>query len=145
MSENAFNLVCACLALVLLTTGVGTRLLYCRVQEMRRKRIHPQAAATSTQVAARLDDVQAADNFRNLFEVPVLFFALAAIALATAHIPNWLVNGAWSYVALRFLHSIIHCTYNKVIHRLAVFLISFVLLAGLWAVFVLTLARPVGA
>ena len=145
MSANAPAIVSACLALVLLTAGVGARLLFCRVREMRRKRIHPQAAATSTQMAARLVDVRAADNFRNLFEVPVLFYALAALALAAAHTPDWLVSGAWSYVALRCLHSLIHCTYNKVMHRLAAFLASFALLVGLWIAFVLTLPRPVTA
>jgi hypothetical protein len=139
MTADAATLVSACLALVLLTAAVGARLLFCRVREMRRKRIHPQAAATSVQVAARLEDVRAADNFRNLFEVPVLFYALAALALATAHTPAWLASGAWSYVALRCLHSVIHCTYNKVMHRLAVFLASFALLVGLWLAFFITL------
>jgi len=145
MSANASNIVLSCLALVILTAAVGARLLYCRVREMRRKRIHPQAAATSVQLAARLEDVQAADNFRNLFEVPVLFYALCALALATSHTPAWLVSGAWSYIALRFLHSVIHCTYNKVMHRLAAFLASFALLVGLWVAFFLTLPRPSAA
>lgn len=145
MSANTLNIVSACLALVMLTVAVGARLLYCRVREMRRKRIHPQAAATSVQMAARLEDVQAADNFRNLFEVPVLFYALAALAVATAHTPAWLATGAWSYVALRILHSVIHCTYNKVMHRLAAFLTSFGLLVGLWVAFFLSLPQPSAA
>jgi hypothetical protein len=140
----AGQLVAAALAMVLLTFVVGGRLLYTRVDEMRRKRIHPQAAATSAQMAARLENVQAADNFRNLFEVPVLFYALVAMALATAHIPDWLVTGAWAYVALRVAHSVIHCTYNRVYHRLAVFMASFLLIVGLWVAFYLTLAPPGG-
>jgi hypothetical protein len=139
MTANVTQLVVACLSLVLLTFFVGARLLYARVQEMRQKHIHPQAASTSVQMAARLENVQAADNFRNLFEVPVLFYALAAIALATSHTPGWLVNGAWAYVALRALHSLIHCTYNKVMHRFAAFLASFALLVGLWVAFFVTL------
>jgi hypothetical protein len=144
MSSNAVLLVAAALALVIVTFLVGARLLYTRVQEMREKRIHPQAAATSVQMAARLVNVQAADNFRNLFEVPVLFYALVAMALATAHIPGWLVTGAWAYVALRVAHSFIHCTYNRVYHRLAVFMASFLLIVGLWIAFYLTLAPPGG-
>lgn len=127
------------LALVLLTMVVGARLLFCRVREMRRKRIHPQAAATSVQMSARLEDVQAADNFRNLFEVPVMFYALCAVSLGVHHTPAWLVAGAWSYVLLRVIHSFIHCTYNRVMHRLAAFLGSFALLVGLWVAFVLSL------
>ena len=43
---------------------------------------------------------------------------------------------AWLYVALRVVHSLIHCTYNKVYHRLAVFLPGFGLLVGMWIGFV---------
>ena len=139
MTANASHLIGALFALVLLTAVVGAYLLFTRVQEMRQKRIHPQAASTSVQMAARLENVQAADNFRNLFEVPVAFYALVAVALATHQTPGWLVLGAWVFVALRVLHSIIHCTYNRVMHRLSVFLASFGLLVALWVSFFLSL------
>ncbi len=145
MTPHAAALVAPTLAMVLLTCVVGAYLLYSRVTEMRAKRIHPQAAANSLQMAARLENVQPADNFRNLFEVPVLFYALVAIALATQHVPPWLVSGAWAFVALRVLHSAIHCTYNKVMHRLAAFMGGFALLVGLWVAFFLTLPAGRGA
>ena len=140
MPLNSLHLIASCLALVALTTIVGGLMLFTRVIEMRRKRIHPQAAATSVLMAARLENVQPADNFRNLFEVPVLFYALVAIALATRHVPVWLVTCAWLYVVLRVLHSAIHCSYNKVYHRLAVFMASFGLLIGMWVYFFISLA-----
>jgi hypothetical protein len=140
MPHNTVQLVYACLAMVLLTLAVGGFMLFTRVREMRLKRIHPQAAATSVTMGARLENVQPSDNFRNLFEVPVLFYCLVAVALAVARIPDWLVAGCWLFVALRVLHSLIHCTYNRVMHRLAVFLASFGLLAGLWIKFVVSLA-----
>jgi hypothetical protein len=62
-----------------------------------------------------------------------------AVALATNQTPGWLVAGAWAFVALRVAHSFIHCTYNKVMHRLAVFLASFGLLVALWVSFFLSL------
>ena len=105
-------------------------MLYSRVQEMRQKRLHPQTAATPNTMAANLENVQAADNYRNLFETPVLFYALVACAVAAAYVPPWLVIGAWCYFGLRVVHSIIHCTYNRVMHRLAVFAIGFALLVG---------------
>ena len=43
-------------------------------------------------------------------------------------------------MALRVLHSFIHCTYNQVYHRLGVFLAGFVLLVGMWVVFFVALA-----
>lgn len=132
MTANAVQLVGAALALVVLTGCVGILLLFRRVREARAKRIHPQAMSTSTKMAVRLEDVQAADNFRNLFEVPVLFYALVAVALAIQQTPSWLVVGAWAFVALRVVHSAIHCTYNKVYHRLVAFAGSFTILMALW-------------
>jgi hypothetical protein len=137
------QLVATALAMVLLCFAVGGLLLVRRVREARAKRIHPQAMATSTQVAARIEDVRAADNFRNLFEVPVLFYALVAVALATRHVPDWLVAGAWTFVVLRIAHSAIHCTYNRVFHRLAAFATGFALLVAMWIGFFASL--PVSA
>ena len=140
MPLNSLHLIASCLALVALTTIVGGLMLFTRVIEMRRKRIHPQAAATSVLMATRFENVQPADNFRNLFEVPVLFYVLVAIAVATKHVPTWLVACAWLYVVLRVVHSAIHCSYNKVYHRLAVFMASFGLLVGMWVYFFVSLA-----
>ena len=139
MSPNALHLLLATLGMVLLTFIVGTRMLYSRVQEMRRKRLHPQTAATAHTLSGRLENVQAADNFRNLFETPVLFYALVACAIGVSHVPPWLVIGAWCYFGLRVAHSLIHCTYNRVMHRLAVFTLSFVLIVVLWVVYVVAL------
>ena len=139
MPANSVHLVAALVALVLLTFLVGGLVLFKRVQESRQKRIHPQAVSTSVKMAARFENVQASDNFKNLFEVPVLFYALGSVALATHHIPSWLVVGAWVFVILRAVHSAIHCSYNKVVHRLTAFLFSFALLVGLWISFFLTL------
>jgi hypothetical protein len=140
MPLNHIQLIAACLAMVLLAVAVGGAMLLTRVREMRRKRIDPRAIADSSKMAAHLEDIRVADNFRNLFEVPVLFFALAAIALATGYVPDWLVACSWVYFALRLLHSSIHCTYNKVYHRLAVFLTSFGLLVVMWVAFFVALA-----
>ncbi len=129
---NAQHLVAACSALVVLVFIVGLRMLQVRMSEMKEKRIHPQATATSLQMAAKLQSVQPADNFRNLFETPVLFYALMAVAIGTGYAPGWLIAGAWAYVALRVVHSFIHCTYNTVMHRFAAFGISFLLLVVMW-------------
>ena len=145
MPLNSLQLIAACLALVLLTTAVGTLMLFTRVQEMRRKRIHPQAASDSVKMAAKLENVQPADNFRNLFEVPVLFYGLAAVAVAAGNVPSWLGTSAWLYVALRVLHSIVHCTYNKVYHRLAIFMASFGLLVAMWVSFFVSLSSKSAA
>lgn len=139
--NNTALLLASCLAMILLTFAVGVRLLFVRTNEMREKRVHPQSASTSLQMASKLQNVQAADNFKNLFEVPVLFYALVAVALAVSHTPGWLVAGAWLFVVSRVAHSYIHCTYNKVMHRFPIFLLGFGVVVGLWVAFFFTLPQ----
>jgi hypothetical protein len=82
---------------------------------------------------AQLTRTGAADNFRNLFETPVLFYT-AALAIYASHVESLAhVALAWAYVVLRVVHSAIHCTYNKVVHRLCAFIASFAVLAAIWA------------
>jgi hypothetical protein len=99
---------------------------------MRSKRIHPQQVATSSQMAARLTNVGAADNFRNLFEMPVLFYAAVLTIYAAALTSPFYVVLGWLYVVFRIAHTLIHATYNKVMHRLYAFGSSFIVLAVLW-------------
>ncbi len=131
--SGAQSLVLASASLVFLTFLVGLRLVYVRVREMRERRISPQSVATSGERAARLADSRASDNFNHLFEVPVLFYALTATALAIGHIPDWLPVLAWLFVVLRVLHSLIQCSYNKVMHRFPVFLAGFAVVIVMWA------------
>ena len=122
------------LAMVALTLCVWLRLFATRVDEMKRGRIHPQAVALSAQAAARLADSRAADNFRNLFELPVLFYLALVIAAMTSQV-TWATLGlAWMFVALRVAHSVIQCGYNKVMHRFRVYFSGGLVLWALWAV-----------
>lgn len=122
------------LALVLLTFVVALALLVRRVRAMRAGRIHPQAVAAARDMAAKVDDQRASDNFRNLFETPVLFYA-AMLATIALHGGSWpLLVLAWVYVALRVAHSLVHCTYNKVMHRFPLFVASMVVLLVIWCV-----------
>jgi hypothetical protein len=129
------QLVAACASLVVLTGVVGLRMLIVRVREMRARRIHPQSIALSAQRAQRLEDSRASDNYNHLYELPVLFYALCLAAIATGHIPAWLPPLAWLFVVLRGVHSVIQCTYNKVMHRFAVFLAGFLLVFAMWVAY----------
>ena len=128
-------IVLPAIALVLLTAVVWVRLYVDRIRELRQRRIDPQALATSASAGQTMQRVQASDNFKNLFEVPVLFYALCAVLVSTQQVSAFFVIGAWVYVALRCLHSFIHLTYNRVMHRFAVYVLSTVILFVLWAVF----------
>jgi hypothetical protein len=126
-------------AMVGLTALVWVKLYADRLREMRARRISPQSVATTRAAASKLENTNAADNFRNLFEVPVLFYVWCiAIALTGGSTPG-LVVAAWTYVGLRALHSLIQVTYNRVIHRFLAYVASTLLLFGLWAALVMRL------
>lgn len=122
------------LAMVFLTFVVLGVMFKRRVVQMKRDRIHPQAVATSAQSSALYTDVAPADNYRNLFEMPVLFYLALVTAALTEQVTPLVLGLAWSYVGARVLHSAIHCTYNKVMHRFRAFLLSVFALLALWAV-----------
>lgn len=125
-----------CSALVGVTALVWFKLYADRLGEMRAKHIDPQALSTVRAAAGKLDKTQAADNFRNLFEVPVLFYLLCVAIVLTGGSTPGLVSAAWGYVVLRALHSVIHVTYNRVVHRFLAYVASTLLLFGMWVAFV---------
>jgi len=128
-------------AMVALTIVVWLRMYFRRIAQMQRERIHPQAVATSAQSAERLTDSAAADNFRNLFELPVLFYLALVVAVHTGQVTALTLALAWLFVALRIVHSSIHCTYNKVIQRFYAYVLGGVVLWVFWSVLAIGLLR----
>ncbi len=129
---NARAMLWPVLALVALTFGVMLVMYVRRVREIRARGIHPQSLASALAMSTKLEDVSAADNYRNLHEAPVLFY-VAALAVAVTGMTDALTVGlAWAYVAARVVHSAIHVTYNRVMHRFQAFAASQALLALLW-------------
>jgi len=133
------DILLPCAAMVLLTAVVWVRMYVVRIAEIREKQIDPQSVRSSALGAGLLERVEAADNFENLFEVPVLFYALCACLAASDHVTPLFVVGAWLFVALRALHSFIHLTYNRVMHRFYAYAAGTVLIFALWGVFALRL------
>ena len=122
------------LALVALTAIVAVTMYRRRIGEMRGRRIHPQKLALSAGIASSLEDTRAADNFRNLFEAPVLFY-VAVLTIYAAQLTNPLHVGlAWAFVVTRVAHSTIHCTYNRVMHRFAAFAVGLLLQFAIFGV-----------
>jgi hypothetical protein len=80
-------------------------------------------------------------NVINLYEMPTLFYAGTAIAVATGHSGVILVGLGWTYFALRCLHTAIHVTSNKVLWRFRAFAASWLVLVAYWVVLGVGLAR----
>ena len=64
------------------------------------------------------------DNLKNLFEIPVIFYALALYLFVTATVDATYVGAAWVFVIFRILHSAVHCTFNLVMLRFYLYLVS---------------------
>ena len=125
----------------MLTAAVVARLYQTRIAEFRARKINPQLLKTSHTAAGVLEDVAAADNFRNLFEVPVLFFAVClALAITELATPIQLFL-AWMFVGLRAAHSVIHITNNRVLHRFTAYSLSTLCVFAMWVLFAISLWR----
>ena len=71
-------------------------------------------------------------NFNNLFEVPTLFYAGGAVYLVLDQAGQLPIISAWIFVAARVMHSIIHLSYNNVLHRLVIFAIGNLSVLVIW-------------
>lgn len=71
-------------------------------------------------------------HLMNLLEMPVLFYAVCLTLVVTRQGTATALALAWTYVGLRLLHSVVHLTYNNVMHRLSVFATSNLVLTALW-------------
>ncbi len=69
------------------------------------------------------------DNFKNLFELPVLFYALSLYLFATGQVDGSYVAAGWIFAAFRVLHSAVHCTFNLVMLRFYLYFASCLALA----------------
>ena len=61
------------------------------------------------------------DNLKNLFELPVLFYAICLYLYSAGLADSVYVIAAWAFVALRALHSAVHCTVNIVLLRFGIY------------------------
>ena len=121
------------LAQVALTFIVMIVMYRKRVSEMKTKKIHPQRTKTRSVTHGVLTDSEStANNYANLFESPVLFYVAILLTLILMVQDSILVLLAWTWVTLRYIHSFIHITYNRVMHRFIVFIFSSFVLLAIW-------------
>jgi hypothetical protein len=74
-------------------------------------------------------------NYMNLLELPMLFYVAGLMYYVAGRVDGVALAVAWTYVGLRVVHSVIHVTYNNVMHRLSVFALSNFVLGVFWVLF----------
>ena len=70
------------------------------------------------------DVANPSDNLKNLFELPVLFYALCIYLYVTNNVDQTTLVVAWFFVVMRILHSLVHCTINIPMLRFVIYIIS---------------------
>jgi hypothetical protein len=119
-------------AMFALTALVWVALYVQRFAEMRRRRIDPQQLFNRRARVETLQQTSAADNFNNLLELPTLFHIAMLAAMALGVVDALLHDLAFAYVGLRAAHSVIHITYNRVVHRFVAYALSTFVLFAIW-------------
>lgn len=61
------------------------------------------------------------DNLKNLFEIPVLFYAVVLYLEITGRADGVYLVAAWVFAGFRVLHSAVHCTVNIVMLRFCLY------------------------
>ena len=118
---------------VLLTITVYGMLAVARARAVRgmdRQRGNPDLAMGRTVWPD--DAVKRSNNQRNQFELPVLFYAVAAFALILKGADTLMIVLAWLFVLTRLVHAAIHIGPNKVRWRSPAFALGLLVVAVMW-------------
>ena len=113
-------------ATVFLTFVVWVYMYVRRIRFIRSSKISPKDLAVPGALAqlSPPEVSNPSDNLKNLFEIPVVFYALALYLFVTNQVDSAYVGAAWVFVAFRALHSAVHCTINLVMLRFYLYLFS---------------------
>jgi hypothetical protein len=80
---------------------------------------------------------QVGNCYRNQFELPLLFYALIALALPIRHADLVIVMLSWVFVVTRFVHAGIFVGSNELRQRSSAWLAGALVLLAMWVYFAL--------
>lgn len=132
-ATSPFALLWPTFALVAVIVAVWAALLVQRFAHMRRN--PPERGGQLSGEAGRRyfgAADSAANNLANLFELPVLFFALVPLLLMFRQVSTAQLVLAWAFVGLRAAHSIVHVARGPVPVRFMLYAASTAALVAMW-------------
>ena len=133
MPTQLTGMMAPVLALIVWTLVMLVWLYARRIPAMRKAGIDPAKIKGSESYASMppMDPkaVWVADNYNHLHEQPTIFYALCIYSHLTGVMDGLHVGLAWTYVALRVVHSLIQVTTNFVPLRFVIFNIGSLVLA----------------
>ena len=118
------------IGMMILTILVWFYMYYLRLTYLVRNKIDPQKLSSTEQYKAVLPEEinRPSENLINLFELPVLFYALCLYLYISVQVDAVYLTLAYGFLFSRIAHSFIHCTYNKVTQRFYAYLLSSIFL-----------------
>lgn len=129
------------LGMMVLTAIVWFVLYARRIPAMQRAQRPVQEYTTPERGTSQLPEEvnYPSNNLKNLFELPVLFYALCLYLHVTGTAAQPDIVAAWVFLVFRIAHSTIHCTVNIVMARFVTYAIAalalwFMLARAVWGV-----------
>ena len=118
------------LGMMLLTMLVWVYMYYRRLSYIVGKGVDPQSLATTRELEHVIPAAinTPSENLVNLFELPVLFYAVCLYIYLVRQVDTTYLVLAYGFLIARICHSVVHCTYNKVMHRFGAYVVSSILL-----------------
>jgi hypothetical protein len=124
MTQDAiFNPFFATMALTLV---VWIYMYIRRISFINSQEIYPQdlAASSAPMQGWPRNVINPSDNLKNLFEIPILFYALVLYLFVTKQVDAVYITAARVFAVFRVLHSAVHCTFNRVTIRFYFYLVA---------------------
>ena len=118
--------------MVLLTTVVGVLTPYNRIRSAYAGELDPRYFKLMSSYNISEKIAVYGRNLGNLYEVPVLFYVAGICALSVNVISHTFVILMWAFVILRIVHTVIHLTYNKPMHRFVAYISSLFCVLAIW-------------
>jgi len=119
--------------MVILTLIAWIRMFILRIPAMEEAKVDIQVVRSQKLKELLPEKVNiSSEHFVNLFEMPVLFYFLSVCLYISHNVTSFYVYASFTFVALRYLHTFIHLSYNNVMHRFITYLLSSIVLWAMW-------------
>ena len=122
--------------MVLLTLLVTFRLLFIGSYLVATKKVHIKQFRNMDGKFPKYA-LSARDHFRNMFEIPILFYLLCILLIIKNEYDPIDIYLAWGFVLFRLIHSLIRIPNKNVLYRYSAFIVSLFFLIGGWISFII--------
>ena len=122
--------------MIILTMFVTLRLIIIAVNLVQTKQVHiKQFKMFDGEIPQYA--LNAREHFKNMFEIPILFYVLCIISITTNNYSQTDVNIAWGFAISRLLHTVVRIPNKDVIMRFTFFVVGLFFLGIGWIRFII--------